>query len=469
MPNPQVSLLIPAKDSAHSLESTVQEAHRFLSRHYGSDFEIILIPTLSSRDETASLAKDLATRTSGLIVAPHSLPIGKGAALKTGMKIARGNFIFFTDADLPYDLEFFVRADRELRSGFDLVTGNRRLPSSQFDIPVELLPIAYQRHRMGLAFNWVVKRFFPIQTGDTQAGIKAMSRTLADEAFKRVECPGFFFDLEIFLTAKGMGLKSKELPITLYLNTEKSTVRIVRDFIAAAYWLTRIVWKNLRGDYGKIKKPHLFSRYGNISLKTRTFLWLRNLMTPYSKMSAELPVKGRLLDWGCGHGLFTLALALDSPHREIIGIDHDSERVKLASQSLKDLKAVQIETGSLLDPTPPSELNRYDGIALIDVMHYFKLGEQKQILEDGYSRLVNGGILIFREVNPEGGIVSSWNRLYERIATRSGFTQSKEESLTFRSVVEWRSLSESLGFQVHSFPCSSPIFSDILYVCQKRK
>jgi dolichyl-phosphate beta-glucosyltransferase len=182
---------------------------------------------------------------------PHLDLPGKGAALRTGLKEARGRWIFFTDADLPYDLEFFTRASMKLTSGFGLVTGNRRMPMSYFDVPVELLPLAYKRHRLGLAFNRLARLFFPITTTDTQAGIKAMSRELARDAFSTLECPGFFFDLELFLVAHARNYPQAELPVTLYLNSEKSTVRVLREGLLAAFWLTRIAQKYWRGDYGR--------------------------------------------------------------------------------------------------------------------------------------------------------------------------------------------------------------------------
>lgn len=252
-PTLDVSLLIPARNSGHALEKTVLEATRYFDAAFPNSYEIILIPNPgnNSNDPSAAIAEELSKRFSQVKVVFHAGTPGKGAALRSGMEKARGRMIFFTDADLPYDLEFFGRATQKLREGFHLVTGNRRLGSSQFDIPVELLKVAYSRHRLGLAFNRVVRLLFPVQTTDTQAGIKAMSRELAREAFSRLECPGFFFDLEIFLTAKAKNLKQVELPVLLFLNTEKSTVRIIRESFLAAYWLSRIYMRQLQGAYVK--------------------------------------------------------------------------------------------------------------------------------------------------------------------------------------------------------------------------
>ena len=79
-----------------------------------------------------------------------------------------------------------------------------------------------------------------------------MRRELALAAFSQLTCPGFFFDLELFLTAQGQSFKHIELPVTLRMNTEKSTVRIFRESILAGYWLAKITLRHyFRNAYGK--------------------------------------------------------------------------------------------------------------------------------------------------------------------------------------------------------------------------
>lgn len=254
---PEVSLIIPARNAATTVEATVRAAHEFLSLEAPGSFEIVLVPNPrpgDASDGTEANGRALIPRFPELRVIPHLCPPntpGKGAAVRTGFLASRGALILFTDADLPYDLEFFSRALKLLRQGqVHLVTGNRRLLDSVFDIPVALLPLAYGRHRLGLAFNRVTRLLMPtIRTTDTQAGLKAFSRRLAEASFPRQACPGFFFDLELLLTAKGHGLAAEELPVSLLLNSEKSTVRLLRELLLSAVWLTRIALRNARGAY----------------------------------------------------------------------------------------------------------------------------------------------------------------------------------------------------------------------------
>jgi SAM-dependent methyltransferase len=468
---PRVSLLIPAREANEMIEVTLRKSHEFLSKRFPGSFEIILIPNPAPGTAELELkaqlkhAEEVVARYPGVRTVPHLSPPGipgKGAALRTAFLASKGEIVCFTDADLPYDLSFFDQAFARLDLGYDLITANRRHGESRFDIPISLLPLAYGRHRLGLLFNRVVRWFFPVQTTDTQAGIKALSRRLAEKAFRLQRCPGFFFDLEMILVNRAQGWAQAEIPVSLKLNSEKSTVRIIREAILALYWLGRIWQGHLTGHYGK--KPHspkILTRYHRLPLGTRLFLFLRWWLTPYSQMAAHLPRSGRIVDYGCGHGLFGLALAQESQDRDVTGVDHDVPRIQAACEASQGLRNLRFTQGELF-AGPPAK-----GIALIDVMHYFDPETQARYLKSAYEQLEPNGVLIFREVDPHGGIISGWNRLYEKLATSVGFTRSNEQKLYFRPREEWLELLRSIGFKAKAERCSSVLFADVLFIGEK--
>ncbi len=206
-----------------------------------------------------------------------------------------------------------------------------------------------------------------------------------------------------------------------------------------------------------------FRKLDGVPLGTRIFLQLRWRLTPYARMAARIPESGPVLDLGCGHGLLSIALATQGPHRQVLGIDHDLERIALARQAGQGIPNLQIQEGSLLEPPA----GPWSGITAIDVMHYFEPALQEKILNGAFAGLAPGGVLALREVDPRGGLASRFNRFYEKIATATGFTQAEKKGLHFRSPEEWCALLARLGFTVRSEPCSSILFADILYVCEK--
>ena len=253
---PRLSLLIPARNAADTIERTLREAQLALSAICGdSSFEIVAVPNPKPgdlADRTEEVIRSLGAELPSVVIAPHQRPPGKGAALRTGFLASRGASVFYTDADLPYDLDFVARALPLLEGGsVALVSGNRRLDSSEVNVPVELLPLSYGRHRLGLLFNRFMRIFLPLRTTDTQSGMKGMCRELAEKSFRRQICPGFFFDLEIFLTASAKGLRHAELPIVLRLDSEKSTIRLVKEAVLTIWWILRIRLHLSRGGYQK--------------------------------------------------------------------------------------------------------------------------------------------------------------------------------------------------------------------------
>src|SRR5262249_40065487 len=160
-------------------------------------------------------------------------------------------------------------------------------------------------------------------------------RELAQAAFSRQRCTGFFFDLELFLTAANLGYAQTELPVMLHLNSEKSTVRVLRESFQAALWLFKIALGQRHGMYGdKPARENVWRRYGARGM-TALFLRLRWTFTPYFEMASKVPPEGKILDLGCGHGLLAIAAKLQSPKREVVGLDHDQARIEAARSAAK--------------------------------------------------------------------------------------------------------------------------------------
>jgi glycosyltransferase involved in cell wall biosynthesis len=251
-PRPQASLLVPAHHASEQLRVNVPRLLAFLREEFGRSFEVILIPNPIGGDrETLEAARRLSHSHPEVRTCMTALEPGKGSALKEGFRMARGRWILTVDADAPFDLGFFHDAAGMLRLGYHLVLGNRRLPQSRFRMSKRVLGKVYPRFLLGQVFNLMVRALFPIHTTDTQAGIRAMTRECAEQAFLRQVCPHFSYDIEMILAAEQLGFRVVELPVTLELKSEKSTIRILRTGWGTLYWLSRIAWRHWKGVYGR--------------------------------------------------------------------------------------------------------------------------------------------------------------------------------------------------------------------------
>ena len=122
-----LSLVIPAYRSATYIEATVRSVLTAFDE-LGIRGEVIVVDD-GSDDGTADAVPDLP----GVRVVRQPVNAGKGAALRAGMAVARGEVRGFTDADLPYGtkpLDFGLRCIRT--RGFHAAIGDRTLPGSTY-------------------------------------------------------------------------------------------------------------------------------------------------------------------------------------------------------------------------------------------------------------------------------------------------------------------------------------------------
>jgi 2-polyprenyl-3-methyl-5-hydroxy-6-metoxy-1,4-benzoquinol methylase len=213
-------------------------------------------------------------------------------------------------------------------------------------------------------------------------------------------------------------------------------------------------------------EPTAFSRrvldhYRGLPWGKAFFLWVRWHWTPYQEMADLMPRSGSILDAGCGHGLFSLALALGSPSRKVLGIDHAFPRLAQALKASEGVPNVDFRYNDY--PVLPG--GPYAGIALIDVLHYLPFQRQELVLKKAFRKLRRGGVLLFREVDQSPGLASAYNRLHERFMTGLGFTQAA--GLHFRDPKGWEAIAVRAGFQVTARPLSRFPFADILFVGRK--
>jgi glycosyltransferase involved in cell wall biosynthesis len=120
-----ISVLLPAYNQAAGLEPIVENWLRALDR-LGRPYEFIIIND-GSTDDTAAVAVRLAVRHPAVRVLRHDSHRGFGAALRTGIRVARYPLVFDTACDYPYppaDLKKLLDAIDSV----DLVSGCRTEP-----------------------------------------------------------------------------------------------------------------------------------------------------------------------------------------------------------------------------------------------------------------------------------------------------------------------------------------------------
>lgn len=227
--NPFISVIIPAYNEEARIKRSLEQAVEFITNHHYS-FELIVVDDGSS-DNTREM---VLSYDSNVKLIPLSKNMGKGAAVRTGMLAASGEYRIFTDADFStpvYEIEKLIHS---LQSGNDICIGSRTLNPSMIK---EHQP--FYREFMGKSFNKIVKLLLFSGINDTQCGFKGFTAGTAEKIFSKAKIDGFSFDVEILYLAKREGLKIDQVAVEWY-NDERSRVDPVKDSIRMLIELFKI-------------------------------------------------------------------------------------------------------------------------------------------------------------------------------------------------------------------------------------
>jgi dolichyl-phosphate beta-glucosyltransferase len=221
---PEVSIVIPAFNEAIRLPASLDRIEKFLSSHR-LPAEVIVVDD-GSRDGTADVVRQHATRWPLLRLVVAGANAGKGAAVRLGMAAATGRYRVFSDADLSVPIEDLEKLLGPLRDGAGVAIASRALKDSEIQ-----LHQPWYRETMGKIFNRLVRVFVLGGVHDTQCGFKAFTAEAAERVFPPLQTDGFGFDVEVLYRANRAGYRIVEVP-TRWINSPQSRVHPIRHSMA---------------------------------------------------------------------------------------------------------------------------------------------------------------------------------------------------------------------------------------------
>jgi glycosyltransferase involved in cell wall biosynthesis len=244
--DPHVSIIIPAYNEARRLPHSLRLLHdHFAAPSWAARSFEVLIVVEHSTDGTLELAREVTAEQANFHVIDNRVQRGKGFAVRSGMRQARGAFLLYMDADLSVPLEEIDRflAEFDSHPEVDVLLGSRQHPASRIERRQSFL-----RQTMGKTFNRILRSLSLLPFRDTQCGFKAFRRAAGMEIFSLQTIDGFAFDVEVLLLAQALGFRIAELPVR-WLNSPESKVHIIRDslrMLADAITVRRRVARILR-------------------------------------------------------------------------------------------------------------------------------------------------------------------------------------------------------------------------------
>ena len=212
-----LSIIIPAYNEENRILSTLKKVKNELAKRD----EVIVVA--DGKDKTAKLAKTI----KGIKVLEFKNRLGKGGALKEGVKVAKGNIIVFCDVD--YGTQENVSINNLVKNLDDINIGSRYISTY---IKGDSKRIFFSR-----GLNFLVRIMFGLHLTDTQCGFKAFRRDVIKKIMPLVKIKGFAYDIEVLWRAKKFGYAIKEVPIRwdytkeTKVNVLKTSIEIFKDML----------------------------------------------------------------------------------------------------------------------------------------------------------------------------------------------------------------------------------------------
>jgi glycosyltransferase involved in cell wall biosynthesis len=194
-----LSILIPAYREQATIAEILRRVAAIDTTPVGFTKEVIVCDD-GSDDDTFALASAAAAADPTIRVVRHDRNQGKGAALRTALAAARGDYCLIQDADLEYEVSDYPALLRPAAAGAEVVYGSRFLANPR---PTGMATANYVANRM---LSTTANLLFGLSITDEATCFKLFRTDLLRSL--DLECTGFEFCPEV--TAK---LGRRKIPI----------------------------------------------------------------------------------------------------------------------------------------------------------------------------------------------------------------------------------------------------------------
>jgi len=233
----KLSVIVPCYNEIHTIEIILKKI-----RDLNFDnLEIILVDDCSIDGTREKLKNEIENHSLVDKIFYHNSNLGKGAAIRTGVKVASGDIIIIQDADLEYDPSDYNKLISPILSNkADVVYGSRfynnNVPGSKLKDENKVFYSVYSFGNTILTF--FSNLFTNIKVSDMETGYKVFKANI----IKNIEIEENRFGFEPEITAKISKLKCRicEVGISYYGRAYQEGKKITwKDGIKAFYYIIK--------------------------------------------------------------------------------------------------------------------------------------------------------------------------------------------------------------------------------------
>jgi len=229
-----ISVIMPAYELEDKIAESIKRAEETV-KTLTEEYEIIVVDD-GSKDGTYYQALEKA-RNPNVKVLRHQVNMGKGAAIKTGVKNATGQYTIILDADMDIDpkgMKFLIEGLRD----HDLIVCSKRHPKSVYRAP-------FVRKFLSVSFNAIVRLLTGIRFGDTQTGFKAFRTQGLRKMMDVIVVKRYAYDVELLVVANMLRMRALEVPVHIEqkaMFSVKAALPMLIDVLEIAYRLRIRRW-----------------------------------------------------------------------------------------------------------------------------------------------------------------------------------------------------------------------------------
>lgn len=238
-----LSIVIPARDEAGCIASTVWHLHLELKLH-DVPHEIVVVDD-GSKDDTWKILQELPAQIPQLRPVENLGLHGFGRAIIKGLDSITGDAVVIMMADESDDCRDVVKYWEQLNLGYDCVFGSRFMKGGG------VIDYPWLKLRINRLANYFIRVLFHLKLNDTTNAFKAYRKTVIDGC-RPLMAPHFNLTVEIPLKAIVRGFTWTVMPIT-WRNRRTGTAKLkIKEMGSRYFFICAYVWLEKyfsRGDY----------------------------------------------------------------------------------------------------------------------------------------------------------------------------------------------------------------------------
>ena len=198
-----ISLMFPLYKDRSTVELMITKSLNVLKK-LKRKYEIVIVDD-GCPQKSGKLAKKISRKFSNIKVFFHKKNFGYGAALKTGLKKCKNDWIFMIDGDAEYDVDDLFKLLKASKNNDLVITYRYKKKYTTYRIIISWI------------YNLILRLLFKIKFKDISTGSRLVSKKLIKKVELKSNSP--FVGAELAIKSQFLGYKVSEIGIHTFPRT----------------------------------------------------------------------------------------------------------------------------------------------------------------------------------------------------------------------------------------------------------